>query len=412
VLRRQVSWGRWIFYAVVALLALWLAWAARGIWFPVAIAVVIAIVLDPSVDRLENRGVPRGWATALVFLIFIGGAALAIFLLSPGISAQASQIARDLGQVFPDPDRPDLVPVTRKILARLDAHPALRDALIPAARTGTGHLQAMLQQASVLALAWAPNLIWFLVVPVLAFYILNDFHRVYAKIVLLVPRHHRPFAQTLIAEISALFGKYLRGLAFLCFALGCSIALLLYLMGNPYWQLLGLLGGLAYAIPVVGSLVVLVLVVLVSLITGSAAEALWAGGGLVLLTNGIFDQVITPRVLGRQVGLHPVLTILALLIGYQVWGVVGMLVAVPLAACVQTVVVHLVPKLGVDMELRPLEELEACEDETREAHLEAEAHPLDEHFRLQSVVENVESPSPEEEGGPAAGAMPPTPQPG
>src|SRR5205814_6864342 len=172
---------------------------------------------------------------------------LAIVLLSPGISDQASRIARDLGGLFPDPERPDLVPFTRKILQKLDAHPILRDALLPAARTGTRNLSTLLRSASVLALSWAPNLLWFVVVPVLAFYMLNDFHRVYAKIILLVPREHRQLAQSLIADISAVFGKYLRGLAFLCFTLGTCIAALLYALHNPYWQLLGLLGGLAYA---------------------------------------------------------------------------------------------------------------------------------------------------------------------
>jgi predicted PurR-regulated permease PerM len=159
--------------------------------------------------------------------------------------------------------------------------------------------------------------------------------------------------------------------------------------------LLGLLAGLLYAVPVVGSLFNLCLVVLVTLVTGSPAKALMVGGALLLLTNGLFDQVITPRVLGRQVGLHPILTIIALLLGYQIWGIVGMLVAVPVAACIQTVIVHLVPKLGAHLELKPLEELQKAEAETRAEHMRVEEEPLDEHFRLQAVVENVEG-TPEE----------------
>jgi predicted PurR-regulated permease PerM len=282
---------------------------------------------------------------------------------------------------------------------------------VKAARAGSARLRDTLQHASELALAWAQNLIWFIVVPVLAFYTLNDFHRIYAKIVLLVAPRHRPFATNLIAEISAVFAKYLRGLALLCTMLGISIALLLWALHNPYWQLLGLLGGLLYAIPVVGSLFTLCLVVLVTLVTGSPQQALIAGGSLLLLTNGLFDQVITPRVLGRQVGLHPILTILALLIGYQVWNIPGMLVAVPLAACVQTVVVHLVPKLGAEMELRPLEELHRAEEETKAEHLQADAQPLDEHFRLQTVVENVEAAAGEVHAPPPA-ATPRSPLPG
>lgn len=389
--RRRIHWGRAAFYTVTALLALWLAWAGRAIWVPVGIAFVIAMVLDPTVDRLENRGLSRGVATGLVFLLFLVGATLAVVLLSPGISSQAGSMAQDLGRLFPDPQQPDLVPVTKKLLERLDAQPALRDALIGAARTGTERLRGTLERTSEFMLAWAPNLAWFIVVPVLAFYTLMDFHRIYAKAMLLIPPRHRPFSQTLIAEITALFGQYLRGLAFLCFSLGLSISAVLYALGNPYWALLGMLGGLLYAIPVAGSLFTLGLVMLVTLVTASPARALIAGGSILLLTNGLFDQIITPRVLGKQVGLHPILTIIALLLGYQVAGIGGMLVAVPLAATVQVIVVHLIPKLGTELQLRPLEELKRTEEETREEHLAAEERTHDEHFHLHTVIENVES---------------------
>jgi predicted PurR-regulated permease PerM len=395
VTKRRIHWGRIIFYTVAALVAVWLAWAARSIWFPVAIAFILAVVLDPVVDRVENRGIPRAVATTLVFIFVIGAAALAIVLLSPSISAQAQGIAHDLSRLFPDPEHPDLVPVTKKILDRLDAHPALRDALVGAARAGTARLSDTLQKASVLALAWAPNLMWFIVVPVLAFYTLNDFHRIYAKGILLVARQHRPFAQSLVAELSAVFGKYLRGLAQVCTLLGIGIALLLWAMGNPYWGLLGLMGGLFYAIPVVGSLFTLALVTLVAYVTGPPGKAALTALFLVLLTNGLFDQWLTPRIVGKQVGLHPILTILALLVGYQVWGILGMLVAVPLAACVQTIIVHLIPKLGADMDLKPLEELQKTEEQLRAEKVETDTgtphKAVDEHARLQVVVESAES---------------------
>jgi predicted PurR-regulated permease PerM len=398
----QMSWGRWIFYALAVLAAIWLAWAGRALWFPLAIAFVIAMVLDPMVDRLENRRVPRGLATALVFLLFIGGMAAAIIVLSPGVSEQAGRMSQDLARLSPDPDRLDLVPITKEIMRKLDAHPALRDALVSAARTGTRHLTQTLNSASEWALAWAPNLVWFLIVPILAFYLLMDFHKLYAKGILLVPRRNRPFVQTLVAEISAMFGKYLRGLALISTMVGLSVALLLWAFGNPYWQLLGLLAGLLYSIPMVGPLFTQTLIVLVTLVTGSPAEALIVGGSLVVLMNGVFDNFITPRVLGRQVGLHPVFIILALLLGAQVWGILGMLVAVPVAACFQLVLVHLVPKLSAELELRPLEELEKTEAETRAEHLRAEEQPLDKHFCLHSVVENVDTVDGAPDAAPAA----------
>lgn len=390
-LGRRPHWGRWLLYAAAILLAGWLAWAGRAIWFPVAIAFVIAMVLDPTVDRLENRGVSRGLATAFVFVLFVVGAVLAVLLLTPILSDQAGRMASDLGRLFPDPSHPSLVPVTQQILKKLDANPVLGKALLNAARNGTHHLSTTLARGSELVIAWAPNLVWLIVIPVLAFYALSDFHRIYAKAILLVPKDHRPLAQSLIAEISAVFGKYLRGLAIVCTLLGISIAGLLYALHHPYWQLFGVLGGLLYAVPVVGGLCTVLLAVMVTLVTKSPSQALLIGGALLALQNGLFDQVITPRIVGKQVGLHPILTILALLLGYQVAGIGGMLVAVPLAASVQTIILHLVPKLSVDLELRSLEELKQCEEETKETQLRAEDEAaVDDHFRLHTVVENVE----------------------
>ncbi|MFN3652309.1 MAG: AI-2E family transporter [Armatimonadota bacterium] len=387
---RPIPWARWIFYGVLALVALWLAWAARAIWFPVGVALAIAMVLDPTVDRLENRGAPRGLATTIVFLFFIAGAVVTILVLSPAVSQQAGEIAERLGQAFPNPEKPDLVPATRSLAYRLDAHPVLRDALIDTARAVTVRVSGLLERSSEWFLLWAPNLMWFLVVPVLAFYILNDFHRIYAKGMLVIPPRHRSFAQTVVAEVTAVLGSYLRGLALVCALLGVAVAIMLYALGNPYWGLMGLVAGLLYAIPVIGSIVTLALIVASTLMNGSPTQAAIAGGLFVVLYLGVFDQVVTPKVLGKQVGLHPTLTIIAFLIGYEVWGITGMLVAVPLAASAQRVVVHLVPKLRSELELRPLEELQRAEDETREEHLRAEDEVQDDHYYLHSVVENVE----------------------
>lgn len=88
------AFGRWLCCAAAALLALWVAWTGRSIWFPVAIAFVISIVLDPTVDRLESWGLGRGPATGIVFLVFL--AASLSMVLAPLVSAQAGAIARDL----------------------------------------------------------------------------------------------------------------------------------------------------------------------------------------------------------------------------------------------------------------------------------------------------------------------------
>ena len=86
-------WRRWIPFLLGAVAVIWLIWVGRAIWFPVSIAFVIAMVLDPTVDRLENRGCSRALATTLVFLTFVGIVTLCVVLLSPTISTQAGKMA-------------------------------------------------------------------------------------------------------------------------------------------------------------------------------------------------------------------------------------------------------------------------------------------------------------------------------
>lgn len=401
---RRIHPARWVFNGLLLLVGLWLLWAGRNIWFPIGLAFTIAMVLDPTVDRLEARGLSRGVATGLVFLIFLGGSSALILLLTPVISDQASQISRDLIERFPDPGNPDLAPVARDLLDRLDAHPALRDGLMDLAKRATTRMAMLLENASQLLLSWIPNLVWLIVIPVLVFYTLIDFHKIYARIILFLPRANRDKAQEIIADVTAVLGQYLRGLAFICLLLSTVATLLLFLLGNRYWSLLGLLAGPLYAIPVVGSLFNAGLTFMVTSINQNTTQALIHSGVLLILTNLIFDQLVTPRVLGKQVGIHPILTIIALTLGFQVAGIAGMLVAVPIAASTRAVALHLIPKLGLQLDLASLDELSECEDETKQEHLKSETQVQPQHSLIKAVVDRADA-APDDEREPRDWAL-------
>lgn len=395
---RRIHAGRWIFNIILVVLGAWLLWAGRDIWFPISIAFAIAMVLDPTVDKLEMRGMPRWLATTLVFVLFLGGSIALIVLLTPAVAAQAEIISQDLRKLFPNPDRPNLAPVAQEMMDRLNAHPALRDAVTELASEGTRRLASTLDAASRLLLAWVPNLIWLILIPVIAFYALIDFHKIYARIILLIPRQNRDVAEELIAEVSTILGQYLRGLTLICFLISVTASLTLFALGNKYWPLLGILAGPLYAIPAVGSIFNAGLALLVTSLAVGPAQGLITAGALILITNGIFDQVITPKILGKQVGVHPILTIVALTLGFHVAGILGMLVAVPLAATARAIALHLVPKLGIEINLPSVDELKQKESETRDVHLNHETKIRGEHALIKTAVQNAENePDPEHE---------------
>jgi predicted PurR-regulated permease PerM len=387
---RRPSWVRSVLIALALASVLWYLYATRIIWPPIIAAFLIAVVLDPLVDRLENRGWKRGIATAAIFLIFFGSVLVIAMYAVPVLVGQSKDVSRQLSGMFQDPFRPNLVKPAQQILRRLHAPPAIRDPILHWAKTGTGRMSHMLEIISSFLFENAPNLIWLVVVPVLAFYALTDFHLMYAKGLLLVPRANRQAVQRVVSEVTTLFGKYVRGLLSVCTLNALATSLVLTLFQLPYALVLGFIAGALYAVPYIGPLLNVSMIGLLALVTTTPAKALGIMACIVLLHQVLFDQVITPRVLGRQVGLHPILAIIALMSGSALAGPFGMIIAVPLAASIQIIVVHLVPKLGQQLKLRPLEALERTVASTKAAHVAAEEQPIDDHFRLETVIENVE----------------------
>ena len=213
---RRPSWARTALIGLAAAGVLWYVYATRVIWPPIIAAFLIAVVLDPLVDHLENRGWRRGIATAAIFLIFFGSVLLVAMYAMPVLIAQSKRVSRQLSGMFLDPFRPNLVRPAQQILHRLHAPPAVQEPILRWARIGTGRLSHSLEIISGFLFENAPSLIWLVVVPVLAFYALTDFHLIYAKGLLLVPRAHRPAAQSVVSEVTTLFGKYVRGLITVC----------------------------------------------------------------------------------------------------------------------------------------------------------------------------------------------------
>jgi predicted PurR-regulated permease PerM len=387
---RRAGWGRLLFIILAVACLLWYVYAVRVIWPPIIAAFLIAVVLDPLVDHLENRGWRRGVATGAIFLIFFGFLALVAMYAVPVLIAQSKDVSRQLHGMFQDPFRPNLVLPAKQILHRMHAPSAIRDPIVRWARVGTTRLSHSLEIVSGFLFENAPSLIWVVIVPVVTFYALADFHLIYAKGLLLVPRAHRAAVQSVVSDVTTIFSKYVRGLISVCTLNALATGLVLTLFHLPYALVLGLIAGTLYAVPYVGPVLNVALIGLLALVTTTPGRALIIVVCLVLLHQVLFDQVITPRMLGRQVGLHPILAIIALLSGSALAGPAGMLIAVPLAASVQIIVVHLVPKLGQELELQSLDALDRTVKATKAEHQVDEERPVDDHFRLETVIENME----------------------
>lgn len=372
--------GQRVILRLLVRIAGFLLLAAAGFWVlsrmqallpPFFVAFVMAIALAPIVDRLEARGVPRGLATTAVYLLVFSTFAALMFILVPLTADQIGQIVADLRGKF-RLDEPTKLSATVaeqiKIFGRQNEIPAfIMQPLVTQAKSSAVTLTGALESLGKSLIGFIPSLIWVVLVPIIAFYALVDYHRIFAKGLMLFPRARRDDVRSIAFDVTVVFGRYLRGLGIVCLlnTLATIAVLLLFPPTRPYAAALGLIAGILYAVPYLGAIVSTALIAIVAYAApegGSLTMMFWVTLAMFGLHQVFFDQILAPRILGGHVGLHPILSILALVGGNALFGIGGMLLAVPIAASIQVVVVHIVPRLARTVEVKAQTEAPPIKD--------------------------------------------------
>jgi len=167
--------------------------------------------------------------------------------------------------------------------------------------------------------------------PVMAFYLLVDLPRLRRGAMALIPPGRREEIKGLMDRIGTAVGGFFRGQLLVALFVGVASSIGLWAIGLPYWLLVGMVAGIFNLVPLVGPFIGGGLAVIIALVSGEPLKAVWAA--LVLLAvQQIDNHLISPNVMGRTVQLHPVVVMLALLVGASFAGLFGMLVVVPLVA--------------------------------------------------------------------------------
>lgn len=375
---------------IVMVLGLWLAYLVRDIWLPLIIAFLIAMVLDPLVDRMEARGWSRLRGAVIIYTVFFVVTGTLGTLAVPAVINQTSEIVRSLGQYLPGENDTETKHSLKRLLKRVKATPFVENSLLRASNQITEGFHKLSSYVGAMAQGVVVNLLWIVIIPILAFYLLKDFHLIYARVLWLVPREHRSLVQRMTNEITAIFVKYLRGLMIVCALNAVATTVLLTVLRVPNALALGAISGLLYMVPYLGAILTILLTAGVALMSMSVQMVLLVLVTTFILHNVVFDYVITPRIVGHNVGLHPILSILALLIGGVLLGILGMILAVPFAATVQMILLTVFPRLARPIEVPAGEQLHALttEAETSPGAEDEVQSAVDIH---QTIVEAVDS---------------------
>lgn len=340
----------------LALLGLWLLYALRDLIPPFLVATIIAMTLAPEIDRLERQGLygrkfKRGLAIGIIYFLFLALFALMVKGLTL-VSVQMTELVRlNFGHFL---STPPTQAATEKWLG-LHHIPALFHAPV---LLQTKHIPLLVgngqkwfgDKLPALAGGLAGNLVLVFIVPIIAFFILLDFNKILGKSLLLIAQAKREAVLTVVTDIIAVFGSYVRGVLTVMALDITVIFLVLWIAGlRDYALTLAITAGLLYTIPYFGALVSTVLIGLVAWVTHGVGTAAVLTLVMIFIHQVVFDMVLAPRVIGGSVNLHPLLTLLALMTGGTLFGIGGTLLAVPIAAAFQVVLVHLFPQFSTDV---------------------------------------------------------------
>jgi predicted PurR-regulated permease PerM len=329
------------YWGIAAVLFAVVLWSLGNVLLPFILGGAIAYCLDPVADWLERVGFSRAAATALITVVAVLLFVVMVLAIIPTLVNQtislfdtAPQLFRDL-QAFLAERFPSVLTegsVVRETITSLGT--SIRD------KGGELMNTALASVASLLNIVTL-----FVIVPVVAVYLLLDWDRMVAKIDAMVPLDHRATVRHLAREIDRVLAGFIRGMGSVCLILGIYYAAALWAVGLQFGLVVGVVAGMLTFIPYVGAIVGGLLAI------GLALFQFWGDWVWIIVVWAIFQSgqfiegnVLTPRMVGNSVGLHPVWLLFALSVFGSLFGFVGLLVAVPVAAALGVIARFLVDR--------------------------------------------------------------------
>jgi predicted PurR-regulated permease PerM len=322
----------WLGVLVVLVLALWLL---ADILLPFIVGLALAYLLTPLADRLERLGVNRMVAALLLIAVMVLAFVIVILLVAPLLGGQFVSFIDNvpgyvgkLQSLITDPSRPWL---QKLVGSSLSTDKSISDLVTQGVGWVTAFLRSLWSGGRALVSVFS----LIVVAPVVSFYLIYDWHRMIRKVDSWIPVQHRDTVRQLAREVDAAIAGFVRGQTAVCLILGSFYAIGLTLAGLNFGLLIGLAAGIVTFIPYVGSMTGLVVSV------GVAIAQFWPEWTSIVTVLGVFlvgqfieGNILSPKLVGESVGLHPIWVIFALLAFGYLFGFVGLLVAVPLAATI------------------------------------------------------------------------------
>jgi predicted PurR-regulated permease PerM len=301
---------------------------------PFLVACFIAYLLYPVIKKIHTYNIPKGAAILFIYLLFFGGIAYSIYRGYPAVMNQLKDLNEQL---------PHLMQMYEDIVYKLYESTSF---LPETVHDKMDHLFIRLETATENIIGTLLGgftrivdlIILITVIPVLVFYMLKDFDQITAFFTKMVPARYRNETAQIMHAINESLGSYIRGQLLICLFVGLATLIAFHLLGMKYALLLAIIMGLTNIIPYFGPIIGAV---------PAAAIALTMSGKLVIFVLIIIfsiqlieSNLLSPYIVGKSINIHPIAIIFVLLLGGEIGGVLGMILAVPLLTTAKVIITH------------------------------------------------------------------------
>ncbi|HEY8098930.1 MAG TPA: AI-2E family transporter [Methylobacter sp.] len=332
---------KWLIFTFITGSA-WLIYLLTPVLMPFAFAAMLAYLGDPLTDKLETYRLSRTNAVLVVFSVMTLVFVLVLLLLVPLLEYQVEHFVSNL-PAYVEWLNETVIPWTQRRF-HLGIRPVNLSQIISLIK---GHweqaggiaatLMSSVSHSSGVIAEWLMNL---LLIPVVTFYLLRDWDVVVVKVHDLLPRRVAPTATKLAGEVDTVLSAFVRGQLYVMLALGCIYSIGLWMAGLDLALLIGMLAGLVSFVPYLGSIVGIVMACVAALVQFHELIQLVPVAIVFVIGQSLEGMVLTPMLVGDKIGLHPVAVMFAVLAGGQLFGFLGVLLALPVASVIMVLLRH------------------------------------------------------------------------
>ena len=333
----KMFWG--VSFVLVLIALLWLVWPVFSMLVGSS---ALAYLLDPLVDRLERRGMSRSAAIGVIFLTGLIGLVVVALVVVPTVAAQFAALSHNIADYLSRVDAL-VAPWAAWIETKTGVHvpldpleikatlPDLVKKISPDARaTIQGYLTGAFSSGLGLVLA----IFNLALLPIFTFFLLRDWDRLIASVDALVPPRYRDTVRRIGREVDLRLGGFVQGQITVAIVLAVLYSIGLRLVGIDLAYLVGISAGLLFVVPYLGTVIGIVLSVALSILKFGFDGHLLGVAAAFAIPQAFESWFLTPRIMGDKVGLHPMVIMVALIVGGNLMGVWGMLVAIPVTATI------------------------------------------------------------------------------